>query len=99
MAEAAATTAKPKGIQRLQIGVNVLLQLILVIFLIGALNWIGFRHFKRWDFSRDHKYELSDKTKRVLNTLKGKMRITVFFLPDAPATKIIGSDVQNLLKE
>src|SRR5947209_4080769 len=94
MAEVA-TTTRPKGIQRLQIGLNVLVQLILVFFLVSAVNWIGFRHYKRWDFSRDQKYALSDKTKRFLNTMKGKMRITVFFAPNTPIT----ADVQNLLTE
>ena len=94
MAEA---TQQPKGkkIHRLQIGVNVLFQVILVFFLVAAINWIGFRHYKRWDVSRDQKYALSDKTKRFLGTIKGKMRITVFFLPDVP----IATDVQNLLTE
>src|SRR5207302_2055187 len=41
------------------------------------------------------KYALSDKTKRFLNTLKGRMRITVFFAPTTPIT----ADVQNLLTE
>src|SRR5438105_15090883 len=90
---------KAKGIQRLQIGVNVLAQLILIFFLFCAVNWIGFRHYKRWDVSRDQKYALSDKTKRFLDSIKGKMRVTVFFLPEAPATQIIGADVQNLVKE
>ena len=90
-----ATKPKPKRIQRLQIGLNVLIQLVLVFFLVAAVNWIGFRHYKRWDFSRDQKYALSDKTKRFLSTVKGKMRITVFFLPDSP----IATDVQNLLTE
>ena len=92
MAEA---VAKPKKIQRLQIGVNLLIQLILVFFLVSAVNWIGFRHYKRWDVSRDQKYALSDKTKRFLNTIKGKMRITVFFSPSTP----ISGDVANLLTE
>src|SRR6202162_4573432 len=92
MAEA---VAKPKKIQRLQIGVNLLIQLILVFFLVSAVNWIGFRHYKRWDMSRDQKYALSDKTKRFLNTIKGKMGITVFFSPSTP----IAGDVQNLLTE
>src|SRR6266513_5356675 len=48
-----------------------------------------------WDFSRDHKYALSDKTKRFLDTLNGKMRVTVFFAPNTPIT----ADVQNLLTE
>jgi len=42
MAEAA-TTRKTKGIRRLQIGLNVLVQLMLIFFLISAVNWIGFR--------------------------------------------------------
>src|ERR1700726_1828407 len=87
--------AKPKKIQRLQIGANLLIQLILIFFLISAVNWIGFRHYKRWDVSRDQKYALSDKTKRFLNTIKGKMRITVFFSPNTPITV----DVANLLTE
>src|SRR6202048_261160 len=94
MAEATAKT-KPKKIQRLQIGVNLLIQLILIFFLVSAVNWIGFRHYKRWDVSRDQKYALSDKTKRFLDTIKGKVRITVFFSPSTPIT----ADVQSLLTE
>src|SRR5215467_3045230 len=90
-----ATPTKPKGIQRLQIGLNVLVQLILIFFLISAVNWFGFRHYKRWDVSRDQKYALSDKTKRFLNSVKGKIRITVFFSPNTP----ISGDVASLLTE
>src|SRR5213082_1760338 len=90
-----AEKAKPKKIHRLQIGLNVLVQLILIFFLVTAVNWIGFRHYKRWDHSRDQKYALSDKTKRFLDSIKGKVRITVFFAPNTP----ISSDVQNLLIE
>src|SRR5437588_659053 len=90
-----ADKAKPKKIQRLQIGLNVLVQLILVFFLVSAVNWIGFRHYKRWDVSRDQKYALSDKTKRFLNTIKGKVRVTVFFSQNTPIT----ADVSSLLTE
>src|SRR5436309_12651043 len=88
-------TTKPKRIQRLQIGLNLVVQLILIFFLVSAINWIGFRHYKRWDASRDQKYTLSDKTKRFLNTIKGKVRITVFFSPNTP----ISADVSSLLTE
>src|SRR6059058_6454323 len=88
-------STKRKGIQRLQIGLNVLVQLILIFFLVSAVNWIGFRHYKRWDVSRDQKYALSDKTKRFLNSIKGKVRITVFFSPNTP----ISGDVASLLTE
>jgi len=85
----------PKGIGRFRIGFNVLVQLVLVLFLVALVNSFAFKHYARWDLSRDQKYALSDKTKRFLDTLKGKMRITVFFSPSTPIT----ADVQNLLTE
>jgi hypothetical protein len=85
----------PKGIRRFQIGLNVLIQVTLVLLLAAMVNSLAFRHYKRWDFSRDQKYALSDKTKRFLNSIKGKVRITVFFAPNTPIT----GDVQSLLTE
>src|SRR5215471_4074544 len=84
-----------KKIRRVRIGFNVLVQIVLVLFLVAMVNSIAFKHYARWDFSRDQKYALSDKTKRFLNTLKSKMRITIFFPPSTPIT----TDVQNLLTE
>src|SRR5205814_936767 len=97
MAEA---TKKPrarsgKKIGRIRIGLNVLAQIVLILFLVAMVNSFSFRHYARWDFSRDQKYTLSDKTKRFLDTLKGKMHITVFFSPNTPIT----ADVENLLTE
>jgi ABC-type uncharacterized transport system len=95
MAEETIPTAKPKKIRRLQIGLNVVIQIALVLFLATMVNYLGFEHYKRWDLSRDKKYALSDKSKRFLESMKGRMRITVFFGPNNP----IGVDVQNLLTE
>jgi hypothetical protein len=86
---------KPKKIHRIQIGANVLVQVGLILVLAAMVNYLGFEHYRRWDLSRDKKYALSDKTKRFLGTIKGKMRATVFFGPNNP----ISSDVQNLLTE
>src|SRR5438477_7216716 len=84
-----------KKIGRIRIGLNVLVQIVLILFLVAMVNSFSFRHYARWDFSRDQKYTLSDKTKRFLDTLKGKMHITVFFSPNTPIT----ADVENLLTE
>lgn len=86
---------KSGKIGRLTIGFNVVAQILLVLFLVAVVNAIAFKHYRRWDFSRDQNYTLSDKTKRVLDNLKAKMRITVFFSPNTPIT----TDVQNLLTE
>jgi hypothetical protein len=82
-------------IGRIRIGLNLVVQVVLILFLAAMVNSYAFKHYRRWDFSRDQKYALSDKTKRLLDTLKGKMRITVFFSPNTPIT----ADVQNLLTE
>src|SRR5881409_832 len=88
-------TRSEKKIGRIRIGFNVLVQIVLILFVAAMVNSFAFKHYSRWDFSRDQKYALSDKTKRFLDTLKGKMRITVFFPPTTPVT----TDVQNLLTE
>src|SRR5919108_226870 len=88
-------TRRRTKIGRVRIGLNVLVQIVLILFLAAMVNSFAFKHYKRWDFSRDQKYALSDKTKRFLDSLKGKMRITVFFSPSTPIT----TDVQNLLTE
>jgi hypothetical protein len=95
MADETTPQRRPKKIRRVQIGLNVLAQIILLLFLAAMVNSIAFKHYQRWDFSRDQKYALSDKTKRFLRTIKGKMRVIVFFSPNTPIT----ADVQNLLTE
>src|SRR5438034_10221697 len=84
-----------KKIGRIRIGFNVVVQIVLILFLVAMVNSFAFKHYARWDFSRDQKYTLSDKTKRFLDTLKGKMLVTVFFSPNTPIT----SDLLNLLTE
>src|SRR5262252_1048161 len=84
-----------RKIRRVRIGFNVLAQIVLVLFLAAMVNSIAFKHYARWDFSRDQKYALSDKTKRFLSTIRSKMRVTVFFSPNTPIT----ADVQTLLTE
>lgn len=86
---------KPKKIHRVRIGVNVIVQVALLLFLAIMANYLGFEHYRRWDLSRDQKYALSDKTKRFLETIKDRMRVTVFFSPNSP----ISQDVQSLLTE
>ena len=95
MADETPSPDKPKKIHRFQIGVNVIVQIAIVIVLAAMVNYLGFEHYRRWDLSRDKKYELSDKTKRFLEGIKGKARVTVFFGAQNP----ISGDVQNLLTE
>ncbi len=91
MADTPSPNEPRKKIRRLQIGFNVLLQVGLLLALAIMVNSLGLKHYRRWDLSRDQKYALSDKTKRFLDSVKGKMRITVFFSPSTPITGDVGS--------
>jgi ABC-type uncharacterized transport system len=87
--------AKPQKIHRVRIGLNVLFQTVILLVIAIMVNYLGFEHYRRWDLSRDQKFALSDKTKRFLQNIPGKARITVFFMPNNP----ILNDVQGLLTE
>lgn len=92
--------SKPPGIKRLRIGVNVVLQTVIIAAIVLMVNYLGFNRYKRWDLSRYNKYALSELTKRYLKSLKKEVKIYVFF---APTSQSAGSelyyDLQNLLKE
>lgn len=95
VAEPAKVPTPGKKIHRVKIGLNVAAQVALIVFIALMVNSLAIKHYRRWDFSRDQKYALSDKTKRFLDSIKGKVRVTVFFSPNTPIT----NDVQNLLTE
>jgi len=97
MATSSTPESAPKvvKIQRFQIGLNVILQTLVIAGILLMLNYIAFRHFKRWDFSRDKKYELSSQTRNLLKNLPKPVKAVVFFSSAAE----IAPDVANLLRE
>ncbi|HZH98014.1 MAG TPA: GldG family protein [Fimbriimonadaceae bacterium] len=82
-------------IKRFQIGLNVLIQLAIVAGLVVMVNYLAYNHFKRWDFSRNQKYVLSDQTKQLLANLKKPVTAVIFFNPGMEIT----ADVMALLRE
>ena len=93
--ESPAPVPKTVKIHRFQIGLNVLVQLFVVILIIVMLNYLSFRHFKRWDFSRDRKFALSSQTTNLLTHLKKPVRAVIFF---AGASEVV-PDLQALMRE
>ncbi len=85
----------PSSIHRLRIGSNVALQIVILAAIVAMVNYLAFNHYKRWDFSREQKYALSDQTRKVLDNLPSKIRFIVFLKPGSP----VFVDVQELLKE
>ena len=93
------TDSKPAGktvtIHRVQIGLNVVIQVIVVILIVGMVNYISFKHFKRWDYTRDQKHVLSGQTTQLLGSLKKPVKAVVFF---STGSEVYG-DVVGLLRE
>lgn len=85
----------PARVRRLLLGANALLSVLLGAALWLMVNYLGYRHYRRADFSRSGYYRLSEKTRNVLNAVTGEVRVVVFFQPSHD----LYEDVRNLLKE
>ncbi len=87
--------------RRFAIGVNVLTQIIVLLALLGTINWLVWRHYTRLDWTRGGYYQLSDKTRQVLAHLKDPVQAIVYLPPRASldATEKVLEDVRHLLAE
>ena len=87
--------------RRLVVSANVLVQIIVVLVLVGMVDWLVWRHYVRFDWTKSGYYKLSDKTKQVLESLKGPVRVVVFLQPGGEREYLekVYQDVRNLLNE
>ncbi len=58
--------------------------LILVIGLVVMANWLGARHYKRWDWTSAKLYTLSEKSIDLVRDLDTEVRIVIFMVPGSP---------------
>lgn len=82
-------------LRRLGVGTNVIVQMFLLAFILLAINGYAFKHYHRFDFSRDRKYALSERTKQLLGSLSKPVKLIVFMTSNAP----LQADVANLVEE
>ncbi len=61
-----------------RLGTNVATLVVSVIAILGFLNFLGYRHHKRFDFTTEKLYTLSDQSKRVVSGLKQNVDIIRF---------------------
>ncbi len=75
---------------RLSVGVGAVLGLGILVL----VNWLGSRHYRRFDWTSAGLYSLSAKTKNVLKDLKGPVAVTVFMTENTQ----LWPETQELLK-
>lgn len=61
--------------RRLKYGSNVILTVAIIAALAVLVNWLGYRHYARHDFTANHLSSLSPQTYKVLDQLHGKYHV------------------------
>ena len=56
--------------------------IVVVLAILSAINYLGIRHNKRWDWTAAQQYSLADQTKKVLRELQKPVQIHVFAKPE-----------------
>ena len=82
--------SRSRTASRLSLGLAVLLG----IGILALVNWLGARHYRRFDWTSAGLYTLSDKSIRVLKDLKQPVAVTVFLTEGSP----LYAETQELLK-
>jgi ABC-type uncharacterized transport system involved in gliding motility auxiliary subunit len=70
--------SKHVGRRQMKYGANTAVLVLVVVAILGAVNYLANRHSKRWDLTKNQRYSLSDQTKKVLGGLKEDVKITYF---------------------
>ena len=52
---------------------------LLFLAILVAINWIGAREHKRWDFTLNKQFTMSDQTKKILSGLTKPVSVHVFY--------------------
>lgn len=68
---------------------------VLMGVVLGLVNYLAFKHPKRYDTTEDQSFTLSSQTVEVVKGLKEPITVTTFFLMDSPA-KVKFKDLVDL---
>jgi ABC-type uncharacterized transport system involved in gliding motility auxiliary subunit len=66
------------GVRQLRYGGNTFVLVLVVLGILGALNYLAFRHNKRVDLTEGGRHSLSDQTRKVVSGLSEDVKITYF---------------------
>lgn len=70
------------------------LAILLGVGVLGLVNWLGARHYRRFDWTSAGLYTLSDKSVQILKGLRQPVTVTVFMTEGSP----LYAETEELLK-
>jgi ABC-type transporter Mla subunit MlaD len=80
MSAGEASVGVPRS-QRLSIGANVAIAILLAAGVLAAVNAICSMKYFRRDIAATGNYGLSDRTKSILNSFKGEIKVSTLYMP------------------
>jgi ABC-type uncharacterized transport system involved in gliding motility auxiliary subunit len=66
------------GVRQMKYGTNTFVLVVVVLLILGGVNYLVDRHTKRFDLTENQRYSLSDQTRKVLQGLEDEVTITYF---------------------
>ena len=82
------------------IRLRVALQVVAAIVVAGCVITWSLGHYRRYDFSRSHRFEVSNQTRQILWSLESPAKVIVYFSPSSTSTgSELYGDITALLRE
>jgi len=79
-----------------QLGTNTTILALAVLVILGLLNFLSYRHHKRFDLTTEKLYTLSDQTKKIVGGLKEDITVVRFAKNEAPQLTDLMREYQNV---
>src|SRR3990172_2763478 len=70
--------ARGLGRRQMRYGTNTAVLSLVVLGILGAVNYLVVRHTARFDLTANKRYSLSDQTRKIVSSLKDEVKITYF---------------------
>ncbi len=79
-------------------GMSMGLAIVLFVIILTAINFIGVRNYKTWDFSQAQQNSISEQSKKVVSDLKEDLKV-IFFYSESGEQKQIKEMFARLLRK
>lgn len=79
-----------------KLGANVVLLALGVLAILALLNFLGYRHHKRFDLTAEKLYTPSDQTKKIVGGLKQDVDVIQFAKTPDPRLRQVAEEYSNL---
>ncbi|MCG6926512.1 MAG: GldG family protein [Acidobacteria bacterium] len=66
------------GVRQVKYGTNTFVLVVVVLLILGGVNYLVNRHTKRIDLTKNQRYSLAEQTKKVVQGLESEVTITYF---------------------